>query len=732
MKSLIKKLLNETLVAEFYGKKVIEPITKRFSDNSDDMINKLAVAFLFRQWFGDIMTYQSKQDFDNRFKEWYDYSVSGLIKTPDFIDNENLAKKYLDAYVSNIVSLGDAAKPFSFKNVEKSLVDLVNNNRWVKDEEGLVNNKNIYNPQSEDILYEDDNVLILNTDTKAKCVMYGRGETWCITKADSNYYNTYRLSYAATPYFVLQKNIKGNEHKIVIMNYGRRGYAIADRTNTGDRIGSQTQTMDWYQIEQELPNLSGLERYFQYREVTDDERKYSELLDDIKVHFKDEDLQGIVDKAISNLVVNGARVTSGDFIRDLAANQMSFTLEQLKSLRKETMDSLIESGYFVNLYYDTNLYEEVLSTSQVNRIIKLKIESDIVLSDSLKEKLPENVYKEYLKLRIQGHNNGVGNGWTNRISEKILDLQEMQMVEKFFPQVKLNTDRFDLNLSHELFQAIYIDPKIANTPEGRRHLESLDSFHIYMLLRTHPDLIKYFIRLPKLQEFEDWRYIDLLEGAPKLLKPILNNVTEEKKETLIGKLQHTNLLPLLIRDGFITINNQEEFNKLNYVLINRTNGKAFVYKPELLKFINKDNYELKTLLPKQPTLCRYLKDGVISVDNYALSDIIVKNPKTLDYIPQERIDEMSEYTIFKTIYNKPSLAPLLAYRINITYIIDLFKNVPKVIPEMPDNIVRQLDKYDMVSILSYEEKNKKAQYKYLEPIIDANMPQDKEFILSRI
>jgi hypothetical protein len=131
-------------------------------------------------------------------------------------------------------------------------------------------------------------------------------------------------------------------------------------------------------------------------------------------------------------------------------------------------------------------------------------------------------------------------------------------------------------------------------------------------------------------------------------------------------------------------------------------------------------------------LCRYLKDGVISVDNYALSDIIVKNSKTLDYIPQERIDEMSEYTIFKTIYNKPSLAPLLAYRINITYIIDLFKNVPKVIPEMPDSIVKQLDKYDMVDILTYKAKNKKMQYKYLEPIIDTNMPEDKEFILSRI
>jgi hypothetical protein len=45
------------------------------------------------------------------------------------------------------------------------------------------------------------------------------------------------------------------------------------------------------------------------------------------------------------------------------------------------MDSLIEAGYFVNLYYDTKLYEEVLSPSQINRIIKLKIDSDKILDD---------------------------------------------------------------------------------------------------------------------------------------------------------------------------------------------------------------------------------------------------------------------------------------------------------------------------------------------------------------
>ena len=736
MNLIIKRLLKESLVLEFYGKKIIEPITKRFNDNSDDMINKLAIAFLFRQSFGDIMSFMTKQDFENSFKKWYNYNVGELIKTPDFTDNTTLAKKYLDAYIDNIVSLGNAAQPFSFKNIEKTLVDLVNTKRWIKDEAYLANTNTIYNPNSDDIAYEDDEIIILNTDTKSKCVMYGRGETWCITKADSNYYNTYRLSYGATPYFVLQKNVKGVEHKIVIMNYGRSGYAIADMSNAGERIGSRSLTMQWYKVEEELPNLNGLERYFPYREITEDERKYADLLDSVKIHFKDNDLQKLVDDSIDNLVINGARVTSGDFIRDLAANQMVFTLEQLQSLRKETLDSLIESGYFVNSYYDTKLYEDVLSQTQINRIAKLKMDNDVTISNGILEKIPEQLLKEYIRLRIIGHNNTtVGNSYTNLISEKKLDLNEIDLAYKFFPSAKLTPNRYDLEKDYEYFYAAYVDPKILNTPEGRRHLGLLKDFHIYMLLRKYPETIKYVYKLPIFQELKTWRLIDILDKTPKLLKPIVDNLTDEKKAELIENLKYTDLIALLVRDDLLVIDTPEKFDKIYYNLVKKAKGKSFVYKPELLKFFERNsNAYLYDLLVKQPTLCKYLGSeyGYVKISPYTLSDIIAKNPKTLDFIPEEIMNEMDDYNYYTAIYNNPKLAPLLAFKTSTYYIIELFKNVPKTIPQMPEEIVKRLDKYDMVDILTYNDKNKKEQYKYLEPIIDANMPQDKEFILSRI
>lgn len=725
MKNIIKQLISEALVAEFYGKSVIEPITKRFNDSSDDIINKLGIAFLFKGFFSDIMQYKTKQDFDGVYNKWYETTINGLIKTTSFIDNKPLAKKYLDAYIDNIVSLGDKAQPFSFKTVEKNLVDLVNNNRWIKDEE-IKQGNTIYNPKSEDVVYEDDNVIVLDTNTKAKCVLYGQGESWCITKPELNYYNTYRLSYKATPYFVLQKNVEGNEQKLVIMNYGYSGYAIADRSNTGSRSGSSRDAMQWYEIEEQLPNLRGLEKYFPYREITDDENRYAEILDKIKANFIGDDLQEVVDRYANNLVVNGSKITPADFIRDLAANQMAFKLEQLQSLRKETMDSLIEVGYFVNKYIDSKLYEEVLSPTQINRIIKLKIDNNVQLDKAFYKYMSEDSLKKYLMLRVKGNNNGVSDAWRSGISEAKLDLDELEAIKKLLPSVEIKIDRYDLTDGQDLFFAIYADNSIITLPKVKENLNKLSKYQVQLLIYQSPNLTKYLVNLEGFDELGTWQLSNILEKDSTGFKEILDNISEEKKVDLLDRLKFSNLLPLLIRDKYIVINSEEEFKKLRYNLLYDTKSKAFVYKPELLRFVT-SSYDLEKILTSQPTLFKHLGDRINDITDYDLKDIIIKNPRALKYISKERFDKMGEYRIYTMIYGKPILARQLYDKVGMNYIIDLIKNVPKVIQYLPDSVLKQLDKYDMVNILY-----KKELYPYMEPIIDKYIPDDKDFILDRM
>jgi hypothetical protein len=724
-KPTLKQLVRVNLLHEIYGKNVVDVVTKKFNDPSEDMKNKIAISSLFRNIFGDINQFKTKEQFDIVYNKWYEDTLNNLIKTTSFPENKELAKKYLDAYITNIKSLGQSARPFSMKNVEVGLVDLVNNNRWISDSE-IKQGNSIYNPKSEDVMFENNDVIILDTNTKAKCVMYGQGESWCITKPELNYYNTYRLSYKATPYFVLQKNVQGNEHKFVIMNYGYKGYAIADRSNTGLRSGGSSDAMPWNEIEQQLPNLQGLERYFPYREITDDENRYAELLDKIKDGFVANDLQDLIDRSIKGLVINGSQVTAADFIRDLAANRMVFNIDQLKSLRKETMDSVIEVGYFVNKYIDSKLYEEVLSPTQINRIIKLKIDSNIKLNEAFYKFMSEDTLKKYLMLRIDGNNNGVSNAWSGEINQSKLDLDELQAIKKLLPSVKINIDRYNLTDNHDLFYAIYADNSIITSPEVKENLGKLSKNQVYLLIHYFPELTRYLVKSEGFNEIGTWQLSNVLIEDPSGYKEILDNMSEEKRLDLLGRLKYTKLLPLLIRDKYIVINTEEEYSSLRYTLLYDTKSKAFVYKPELLKFVT-SNYDLSMALTNQPILFKYLTDRVNNITDYDLKDIILKNPKSLKYIPDERIDKMGEYRIYNMISEKPILIRQLYNKIGMNYIIDLIKYTPKVIQYLPDSVFKQLDKYDMISILY-----KKELYPYMEPIIDKYIPDDKEFILDRI
>jgi hypothetical protein len=369
--SLVGTILKED---KLYGKNIIDATTNRIGDKSEATLNKLAIAGLFRNQFGDIQKLKDKKQLDDVFTKWYKSTLAALVKTSAFPDDKALAKTYLDAYIENIRTLGDKARPFSIKKVEGGLVDLVNNKRWLGDE-GVSKNAGIYDPDGEDIVYEDDDILVLDSKTKAKCVKYGAGESWCIGKPTLNYYNTYRLNYGATPYHVLQKNVEGNEHKLVIMNYGNRGYAIADRSNSGDRGGGSGSAMSWDEIEGQLPNLKGKEKYFPYRAITEEERNYASLL---STKYARNNLQEYITKATAGLVVNGSKVEPVDFIRDYVANNHELTDRQIESLSDEVKDSLVESGYFLTKGVNQT---GVLNDRQKKRVIRLKLENKVALTE---------------------------------------------------------------------------------------------------------------------------------------------------------------------------------------------------------------------------------------------------------------------------------------------------------------------------------------------------------------
>lgn len=748
MKNIIKDLLREALtINEIYGKKVIDVVTKKFNDTSEDMVNKLAIASLFRNIFGDIQQYKTKEQFDIAYNKWYETTLNDLIKTTSFPENKELAKKYLEAYVNNIKSLGQSALPFSMKKIESGLVDLVNNNHWIKDG-GMKQTNTIYNPKSEDVVFENNEIIILDTNTKAKCVMYGQGESWCITKPDLNYYNTYRIKYAATPYFVLQKNVQGDEHKFVIMNYGRDQYAIADRSNSGNRHGGSGLAMAWDRIEQELPNLTGLERYFPYREISDDERRYNEIVDEVKA-FRGSDLQGEIDAKIKGLVINGSHVTAEDFIRDYASSGVYITGNQLDSLTKECVDSLIESGYFLHNNPDSLIQDKQLSNSQINRIIKLRTDNNFILSMALYPYLSEEDYRNYFWKRAQANKNSK-NSYTDNINEKSLNVEEAAIIIKLFPDFDLNVDAYDLSNSHDAPIILMIKPEMIDKLD-QEVKKTFMNWQVSKLLIARPELIPYFKE--QINKMYGFQIDDLIDENPTQYNLILSALNHENRKSAISKLlnKDINYLPIFIKQGYIDINSEED-NKI-YKTFYREYPKIYELNPSLLD--NLDNYDLRDILVREPKLFKslgnnmdklevfdiervleknpklfsYLGDYIKNIHSWCFTDVIQNKPIALNYIPKGVIeDKLDSYKITNLIISKPIVAKKLGNLISKDDVIWAMSKNPKTIKYFPESILNTLDKYDMSSIL-YRNKDT---YSMLEPLIDKYMPDDKEYILGRM
>ena len=535
MSEFIRYELRSGLLGEnkLYGRKVIDATTKRIGDSSEDTLNKLAIAGLFRDYFGNIQQLKSKEQLDSVFEKWYNGMLGEMVKTKDFAEDKDEAKRYLDAYISNIKGLGDNAKRFSMKKIESGLVDLVNKNKWL--ESGTVSTKaSIYEPEEDDIVYEDDDILILDSRTKAKCVKYGSGESWCIGKPELNYYNTYRLNYGATPYHVLQKNVEGDEHKLVIMNYGSRGYAIADRSNTGNRHGGPKLAMSWDKVESEIPNLKGMQKYFPYREITADELNYESLLNQ---KYNNDNLQHYIEDMTRDLVVNDSSVTPEDFIRDYVAQNHSISDRQIESLTDSVKDSLIESGYFLSRGENQT---DLLNDKQIRRIIRLKLENVKLLTDNelnvimnnqaLLNKCKESLFSD----------DGINLGYYLRNNE-----------EKLYQYVKLfgKDAVFDKFTSYDFIILFEDKGDLVVKLFGKDAvLDKLDSYYLRILIKKSGDLVvKLFDKDAVLDKLDSYDLIDLIKYSSDLVVKLFG------KDAVLDKLDSYYLRDLIKDSGDLVV-----------------------------------------------------------------------------------------------------------------------------------------------------------------------------------
>jgi hypothetical protein len=127
----------------------------------------------------------------------------------------------------------------------------------------------------QNVLANDENVLILKGDDEHKCVKYGKGYSFCISRGGGgNMYGNYRLSKSSTFYFVYFKKIpKEDERHIMVLDRTAEGWEWTFGTNH-----TQVVRGGWDEIVKEFPVLSKHKALFVNKPLTKEEGEYQRKL----------------------------------------------------------------------------------------------------------------------------------------------------------------------------------------------------------------------------------------------------------------------------------------------------------------------------------------------------------------------------------------------------------------------------------------------------------------------
>lgn len=124
---------------------------------------------------------------------------------------------------------------------------------------------------AEDLLVDDDVVSIYKADSESKCVKYGRGYSFCISRPGSgNMYGNYRIHNASAFYFCFLKNIPTSDPKHI---------AVIDATQDGFQYtfgDNNTKKGTWEEIVGLVPAIAPYKKYFVTNPLTPEEANFLE------------------------------------------------------------------------------------------------------------------------------------------------------------------------------------------------------------------------------------------------------------------------------------------------------------------------------------------------------------------------------------------------------------------------------------------------------------------------
>ena len=235
-------------------------------------------------------------------------------------------------------------------------------------------------------IVNDDDVTIYKGDDEHKCVKYGNGYSFCISRpGGGNMYSSYRLQKASTFYFIFFKKTPKTDPKHIM---------VLDRTDTGWEWtfgNNNTKIINggWDEVIEQFPVLQKYESLFVNKPTTEKEKKDTSEINSFAEKQSLEKFNSY-DYELKNRIVKSGITLKDDIFKALDKNLLNEYISSGTGLTKYQADSLsppqVERyrkvrAQTIGQFLQTNAYEF--------RPSKL----DIGLSDNLQFDSDTNTYK---------------------------------------------------------------------------------------------------------------------------------------------------------------------------------------------------------------------------------------------------------------------------------------------------------------------------------------------------
>jgi hypothetical protein len=398
--------------------------------------SKILLTTLLKEVFLDEISDKAKSQAKERFKK----------------QDPNLTDEILDYYI-NIFSDKQSSNAFQKKDIMQytfpELKKIVGDNFSRKKTNIDINDTNF--ERSEDVIYNQNKLLILLGDLKEKCIRYGTGKKWCISRRDtSNMFFRYRMRLNEPVfYFVFDKSkLPLDKYRAIVIYIDRKGkYMVANANNEGD------QEMTWDEIEKIQPKLKGLQDLFKHIPLTKEEKEEYKK-------FK----KPVNNETYENFDYDEREKYIG-FGHDLTEKQIRMTWDVPN--QKELISKYVTTGFGANLPKD--IESKLPSSDKVKNIAARKelIKQGIKLTNPQFKSCNDELKIQYIKKQIDKGLN---------IDDKILKLCSKEVINDY---IEYSIEKSTRSMNDYTFQLCTSDQKIKyviNTVKNDKYILSDKKF----------------------------------------------------------------------------------------------------------------------------------------------------------------------------------------------------------------------------------------------------------------